>query len=188
MAEPTGTPSVWIGQEVHLEYVAVDQIRTDNCTLEGVNDRGVYVSEGADSYFLPLEQHPENRIGAQATEGVQKVKGPPLVISYAPPAQEEPVQEPPGAPTAATEQPGRSSRSRSSAAHRAALVAHLRYVGMPRATRKLGMESSCRTTPGGLSPWSWCCSPRPYQAGIRRRSPPRAWRPFSVWRWVQWWG
>jgi len=38
MAEPTGTPSVWIGQEVHLEYEAVDQIRTDNCTLEGVND------------------------------------------------------------------------------------------------------------------------------------------------------
>jgi len=53
MAEPTRIPSAWVGQKVHLEYEAGDHTRTDNCTLEGVNDRGVYVSLGDSSYFYP---------------------------------------------------------------------------------------------------------------------------------------
>ena len=53
MADPAGTLSAWIGQKVHLEYEAGDRTADASGTLEDVNDRGVFVSEGEASYFYP---------------------------------------------------------------------------------------------------------------------------------------
>jgi hypothetical protein len=53
MAEPTCPPSEWVGQDVHLECKAGAETRTNDCTPDGVNDRGVYVSEGGRNYFYP---------------------------------------------------------------------------------------------------------------------------------------
>jgi hypothetical protein len=55
MADPAGTLSAWIGQKkVHLEYEAGDRTADASGTLEEVDERGVFVSEGETSYFLPL--------------------------------------------------------------------------------------------------------------------------------------
>jgi hypothetical protein len=53
MAESIGALSAWIGQKVHLEYEAGDRTADASGTLEEVNDRGVFVSEGDTSYFYP---------------------------------------------------------------------------------------------------------------------------------------
>jgi hypothetical protein len=53
MAEKTGALSAWIGQKVHLEYEAGDRTADASGTLEVVDDRGVFVSEGDSSYFYP---------------------------------------------------------------------------------------------------------------------------------------
>jgi hypothetical protein len=53
MADPAGTLSAWIGQKVHLEYEAGDRTADASGTLEDVNERGVFVSEGETSYFYP---------------------------------------------------------------------------------------------------------------------------------------
>jgi hypothetical protein len=53
MAGPTGTLSAWIGQKVHLEYEAGERTADASGTLEEVNDRGLFVSEGDTSYFYP---------------------------------------------------------------------------------------------------------------------------------------
>jgi hypothetical protein len=53
MAESTEPLSAWIGQKVHLEYEAGDRTADASGTLEEVNDRGVFVSEGETTYFYP---------------------------------------------------------------------------------------------------------------------------------------
>jgi hypothetical protein len=53
MAESTEPLSAWIGQKVHLEYEAGDRTADASGTLEEVNERGVFISEG-DNLFLPL--------------------------------------------------------------------------------------------------------------------------------------
>ena len=53
MAESTEPLSAWIGQKVHLEYEAGDRTAGASGTLEEVNDRGVFISEGETTYFYP---------------------------------------------------------------------------------------------------------------------------------------
>jgi ribosome maturation factor RimP len=53
MAESTEPFSAWIGQKVHLEYEAGDRTADASGTLEEVNDRGVFISEGETTYFYP---------------------------------------------------------------------------------------------------------------------------------------
>jgi hypothetical protein len=53
MAESKEPLSAWIGQKVHLEYEAGDRTADASGTLEEVNERGVFVSEGETTYFYP---------------------------------------------------------------------------------------------------------------------------------------
>jgi hypothetical protein len=75
MAEPTCPPSEWVGQDVHLECKAGAETRTNDCTPDGVNDRGVYVS-GRPKLVLPLDQRRADRIRTQARHGYPHYAGP----------------------------------------------------------------------------------------------------------------
>ena len=53
MAETAPIPDAWVGQEAHLRYVDADAPRSFNCTIRGVNDRGVCVTAGDETSFFP---------------------------------------------------------------------------------------------------------------------------------------
>ena len=69
MAESTEPLSAWIGQKVHLEYEAGDRTADASGTLEEVNERGVFVSEGETSYFYPWRNVVRIGSGHKPTRG-----------------------------------------------------------------------------------------------------------------------
>jgi hypothetical protein len=74
MAEATGTPSAWIGQEVHLRYAHADRTRDVNCILDEVNDQGVSVSEEGDRYFYPWSNVVRIGLGHKQARGTRKTR------------------------------------------------------------------------------------------------------------------
>ncbi len=53
MAEEPVWPDAWVDQEVNITYTGAGKTNDINCTLRGVNDRGVGVDLGDTVSFFP---------------------------------------------------------------------------------------------------------------------------------------
>ena len=74
MAEPTGLPFAWKGENVHLESVVGSSSDIDNGTLEEVSERGVWVSEGGKEYFYPWSSVVRIGLGSKTRPGTKKMR------------------------------------------------------------------------------------------------------------------
>lgn len=52
-AEKRSVPEVWVGQEVNVRYADADIPRWLDCTLNGVDERGVHASTDDKDTFFP---------------------------------------------------------------------------------------------------------------------------------------